>query len=120
MADTAKNNEDIARLMGQLLAEHKAQDVSVLDLRGICDWTDFFVVATTTSTGHRQGLHRHLIDCAAENKIELKNKKKVIDDEDEWLLLDLGFLVVHIFSPTAREFYDLDKLWYQAKRITPA
>jgi len=96
--------------MGELLKEHKGQDVSVLDLRGICDWTDFFLIATVSSKIHMDGLERHIRDYCRENKIELfGNSRKNTDDE--WRLIDLGFAIIHLMNSRARQFYELERLW---------
>jgi len=96
--------------MGELLKEHKGQDVCVLDLRGICDWTDFFVIATVSSAIHMDGLERHIKDYCRGNKIELfGNSRKNTDDE--WRLIDLGFAIIHLMNSRARQFYELERLW---------
>jgi len=94
----------------ELLKEHNGQDVSVLDLRGISDWTDFFIIATVSSKTHMDGLERHIKDYCRENKIELfGNSRKSIDDE--WRLIDLGFVIIHLMNSRARQFYELERLW---------
>jgi len=94
----------------ELLKEHNGQDVSVLDLRGISDWTDFFIIATVSSKTHMDGLERHIKDYCRENKIELfGNSRKSTDDE--WRLIDLGFVIIHLMNSRARQFYDLERLW---------
>jgi len=96
--------------LGELLKEHNGQDVSVLDLRGISNWTDFFIIATVSSKTHMDGLERHVKDYCRENEIELfGNSRKNIDDE--WRLIDLGFVIIHLMNSRAREFYELERLW---------
>jgi ribosome-associated protein len=97
--------------LGELLKEHKGQDVSVLDLRGICNWTDFFVIATVSSKIHMDGLERHIKDHCRENQIELfGNSRKSTDDE--WRLIDIGYAIIHLMSNRTREFYELERLWH--------
>lgn len=96
--------------LGELLKEHKGQDVSVLDLRGISNWTDFFVIATVSSKIHMDGVERHIKDYCRENKIELFGKSRKNAD-DEWRLIDLGFAVIHLMNSRARQFYELERLW---------
>jgi len=114
MTDAANQGADSllcqVTAMGELVKEHKGQDVSVLDLRGICDWTDFFVIATVTSKVHMDGLERCIKDYCRENKIGLfGNSRKNADDE--WRLIDLGFVIIHLMNSSAREFYELERLW---------
>jgi ribosome-associated protein len=103
--------------LGNLLREHNGQAVSVLDLRGISNWTDFFIIATVSSKTHMDGLERHIKNFCLENKIEISgiSPKKFgsSDIDDEWRLIDLGWAVVHLMSQKAREFYELERLWHR-------
>jgi len=100
----------VTERIGNLLKEHNGQDVSVLDLRGVNNWTDFFAIATVTSRTHMDGLERHIKDFCRENNIDIYGSSKK-DTDDTWRLIDLGWLVVHLMTSDAREFYDLDRLW---------
>jgi ribosome-associated protein len=96
--------------LGELLKEHNGQDVSVLDLRGISNWTDFFIIATVSSKIHMDGVERHIKDYCRENKIELFGSSRKNAD-DEWRLIDLGFAIIHLMNNRARQFYELERLW---------
>lgn len=110
MADMLPEIENAAADLARLIEEHKGGDVSILDLRGINNWTDFFIVATASSKTHMDGLERHIKDhCRASDIDILKFSRKNTDDE--WRLIDLGFIVIHIMSGQTREFYDLERLW---------
>ena len=93
-----------------LLQEHKGQDVSALDLRGINNWTDYFIIAAVTSKTHMDGLERHIKEFCHENDIDIKGSSRKASD-DEWRLIDLGSIVIHLMTSSAREFYDLERLW---------
>jgi ribosome-associated protein len=103
--------------LGALLREHNGQEVSVLDLRGINNWTDFFVIATVTSKTHMDGLERHIKDFCRENDIEIlgkSGKKSAVNDIDnEWHLIDLGGIIIHLMTARTREFYELERLWHR-------
>jgi len=99
-----------ATLVGDLLREHNGQDVCVLDLRGINNWTDFFIVATCTSKTHIDGLDKHLRDFCRERKIDILGCSRKSTD-DEWRLIDLGWIIVHLMTKQVREFYELERLW---------
>jgi ribosome-associated protein len=99
-----------AAALGALLSEHKAQDISVLDLRGINNWTDFFIIATVTSRTHMEGLERHIKEFCCEENINILGKSRK-NAEDEWRLIDLGFSIIHLMSQPARDFYELERLW---------
>jgi len=93
----------------------KAQDVKVLDLREVTSFTDYFVICSASST--RQGK-------AIADEIG-KALKKIGElpvsaegyDSGEWILLDYGDFIVHIFSETARGYYDLERLWRHARSV---
>lgn len=103
----------------RILADHNGGDVQVLDLRSMSIWTDFFIIASATSSTHMRGLLRHLEDYMAKEGIEALRRPKPAEDE-EWCLMDMGDYVVHLMSATAREFYELEKLWFEAKILSVA
>lgn len=107
------NSHDFAFSLAQLLADHKAIDVTVLDLRNLAGWTDFFVLATATSITHMRGLSRFVDEKLYLEKHESLNKPVATNDES-WLLHDLGDVIVHIMNADARSFYELEKLWFKA------
>ena len=111
---SAHNNEDLiseqTAALGKLLQEHNGEDVSVMDLRGINNWTDFFIIATVTSKTHMEGLERHIKEFCRENNLDIiRHSRKNIDDQ--WRLIDIGWAVIHLMNKNAREFYDLERLW---------
>ncbi|GMO47432.1 MAG: ribosome silencing factor [Termitinemataceae bacterium] len=98
-----------------LLKEHNGGSVALLDMRALNMWTDFFIVVTVTSSTHLGGLQKHLKDMAREKKIKILNGNKKIAAGDEWQYCDLGHIVIHLMSEKAREFYDLENLYIDAK-----
>lgn len=91
------------------LGDFKAINVTPLDVRYISTVTDFMVVATGNSSKHVRAI--------AENLIYQMKERHILplgiegDSHDEWVLVDLGDVVVHIMQQRAREFYNLEKLW---------
>lgn len=93
----------------------KAADIRVLDLRGVTSFTDYFIICTG-------GNPRQVQAIADEVTIRLKKAGELplsVEgyDQAEWLLADYGDFLVHIFSPKAREFYQLERLWRNAKPV---
>ncbi|MDR1836867.1 MAG: ribosome silencing factor [Treponema sp.] len=99
-----------AATLGELLREHNGQNVSVMDLREINNWTDFFIIATVSSKTHMDGLERHIKEHCRLNEIEILGNSRRSQD-DEWRLIDLGFTIIHLMTGHLREFYDLERLW---------
>jgi ribosome-associated protein len=110
--DVSAKVADTARALGVLLHEHKGTDVVVLDLREMNAWTDFFVIATVSSSAHLDGLERHIKEFCHEQTVEiLRRSRKPTTQDDEWRLLDMGSIVVHLMSTKARSFYELERLY---------
>ncbi len=112
MEDTLLDKDALlAKELGQLLAEHKGMNVVVLDLRGLNTWTDFFIIATVTSITHLKGLQRHVKEFTTQRGIEIVRRQRKISSDDEWNLMDLGTMVIHLMTEKSRTFYDLERLW---------
>ena len=118
--DSGRDSGSVALALARTLADHKGGDVLVLDVAEQAGWTDRFVLATAASTAHIRGLSRFVDEELAQRGLARLNRSSLSDD-DEWLLMDLGGVVVHIMTERARAFYELEKLWFQstATRIEP-
>ena len=97
------------------LHDHKARDVVVLDLRDVSDATDYFVIASGTSDTHVRALAEQVLEQMrgagrSPHHIEGINAGR-------WVLLDFVNVVVHLFHPTVRDFYQLERLWADAPRL---
>lgn len=110
--------EDLLKTIIDALADKKAVEIVQLDLRNIKDRsTDFFVICNGTSDTHCEALSNNVLD-----EVELKQGERPWhiegDKHSEWILLDFVNIVVHIFLPRARDFYNLEMLWGDAASIT--
>jgi ribosome-associated protein len=108
-----KDSARSALALGELLRDARGTDIAVLDLRGLNSWTDFFVIATVTSGAHRSGLERHIKEFAREKDLEIlrRSPRPSGDIEDDWSLIDMGDIVIHLMTEKARLFYELERLW---------
>jgi ribosome-associated protein len=111
---TERPSSEIAGQLARLAAERRAQDVLILDLRGLSGACDYFVLATGLSEPHLAGLADHLEDAFAADGIrpwhvEGRQNRK-------WILLDFVDVVVHLFQADTREYYRLENLWSEAPR----
>ncbi len=119
MEDTVKNKKDADQQVldtAVVLEEHKAQNIAAINISELNSWTDYFIIATVTSQGHMRGLLRNLRAYLNEQGIEYKNRYKHIDDYS-WLFIDCGFMVIHLMDEETREFYDLEKLWFNGIKV---
>jgi len=124
MGDTSQTN---ALELGKLLRDHNGLKVVVMDMRAINFWTDFFIIATVTSNAHLSGLQRHIKDFTKEKGIEILRSSKRPDKKidlasselysEEWSLVDLGGIVIHLMTARIRDFFELERLWSAAPII---
>jgi ribosome-associated protein len=101
----------------QAIEDKKAHDVMVLDISEVSSFTDYFVLCTGTSSRQVQAI----ADAVEEMTTATGNKRAHIEGyaNAEWILIDFLDFVIHVFSPTARAFYSLERLWRDGKRIEP-
>ena len=112
-----KTEKEKALEIAQLLEDGKGNDVTVLDVSELNSWTNYFVIATVTSSAHWQGLFRQIKDYAKENELEIRKTAQKSSQGDDWNLIDLGNIVIHLMSHDAREFYELERLWHAGKKL---
>lgn len=115
MAQNEKTIKDQALEIAQMLEDGKAEDVKVLDVSELNSWTDYFVIATIHSSAHWQGLAKQIKDYVKANDMQIHVTNKKSPDGDDWNLVDIGPVVVHLMSYDARNFYELEKLWHAGK-----
>ncbi|MBW5802386.1 ribosome silencing factor [Coxiella endosymbiont of Ornithodoros amblus] len=102
-------NADLANLVINTLDEHKALQITDLDVSTLTDLMDRIIVCSATSKRHASALADKVIRRAKENGIRpLGVEGKA---EAEWILIDLYDVIVHIMLPEVRDFYNLEKLW---------
>ncbi len=96
--------------------EKMAQDLIVLDLRKISDFTDYFIIMHGRSVRQNIALYEHIESELKKNNVRVLNIEG--KERAEWVLMDYGHFIVHIFSPYNREYYSLEKLWGDAVKIS--
>ena len=93
----------------ETLNNNKAQDIISIDLKDKSSMADFMIIASGTSSRHIQSLSEQVLGKLKNNGI--KNSKIEGKDSNEWKLVDGIDLIVHIFHPEKRKFYELEKIW---------
>jgi ribosome-associated protein len=101
--------EELLNLVLEELDLRKAVQVSTLDVRGKTSITDFMIIATGTSTRHARSLCDYVFEKVKANGLQPLGVEGEVGSD--WVLLDLGDVVLHIMTSQAREFYQLEKLW---------
>ena len=107
----------VVRDCARFLRDEKAQDVQVLQVSVRSSFADFFVIATAQSAGQLKGFVRNVDEVLARHGVRAKGGKRSVNDDDTWVLLDCGEFIVHLMLREAREFYDLEKLWFDSPRL---
>jgi ribosome-associated protein len=97
-------------------SEKKATDIAVLDLREIASFAEFFVIASGANQRQVQAISNEI-----EEQLKKQSERRPVRIEGyrsaEWVLMDYGDFLVHIFNKDAREFYDLERLWRDARKV---
>ncbi|NLW59683.1 MAG: ribosome silencing factor [Firmicutes bacterium] len=99
------------------LIDQKGENPVLLDLRELTVVTDYFLITTGRNPNHLKALADHLREKLG--VLGLTPARQEGDQDTRWILLDYGFLVVHLLGQDERDFYRLEDLWYGAKRLTP-
>lgn len=109
------NVVEIAQEVVTAAEEKKAQDVTVLDIRGLSVFADYFVVCHGNSQTQVQAIVNGIKEKVDELNLPLKGIEGYQDAR--WVLMDLGDVVVHVFHKDEREFYGLERLWGDAQQV---
>ena len=112
-----KTVKEMALEIAKLIEDGKGTDVCVLDVSELNSWTDYFVIATVSSGPHWQGLYKEIKDYIKDTDLEIHKIHNKTSQGNDWNLIDLGPIVVHLMSQEARDFYELEKLWHAGKKI---
>lgn len=109
-------SEKFASIIARILDDNKAQDIVILNVTNVCSLSDYFIIATGTSTTQVRGLTQ-----IVRKKIKDLFKRIPQGDETEkqnrWNLLDYGEVVVHIMHPEQRENYKIEQFWNHALKL---
>ena len=100
---------DLKKIVIKTLDINKAQNIVSIDLKDKSSMADYMVIASGTSSRHIQALSEQVLEKLKDNGIE--NPKIEGKDSNEWKLVDGIDLIVHIFHPEKRKFYELEKMW---------
>jgi len=107
-----KSGDRLAAICAQIALDAKAEDVVIMDVRGLASFTEHFVIMSGRSTRHVQGLAESIENELRSKRVKASRAEGLQDAM--WVLLDFDDVVVHIFYHEQREFYDLEGLWHEA------
>jgi len=109
------SNKEMKDLV-KLLEEKGAQDITLLNVTNNTSWADYLLIATVNSQVQARGLEKYLKEFMNETDRELRKEASKNNDEN-WFLYDAGDVVINLMTREAREFYQLEELWFEAEQI---
>jgi ribosome-associated protein len=107
--------QQVAQAAARAASDLKATDLIVLDLRDVTDVTDFFVIASGTSDTHVRAVAEHVAAELKKSGVSVHHAEGL--QQGRWALLDFVDCIVHVFHPTLRQFYQLERLWGDATPV---
>jgi ribosome-associated protein len=111
----SSNSLALVQRAAQIARDSRAQDVVLLDLRGVSDMTDFFLIVSGTSDTAVRSIGQHIVEDMKKEGTPATHVEGI--EKGRWVLLDYVDFVVHVFHPTLRNFYQLERLWADAEQI---
>lgn len=113
--NTSPPPAELAQRAAALCLDMKANDIVILNLRGLTDMTDYFVIASGTSDTHVRSIAQHV----AEEMKHMGSAPYHVEGlpQGRWVLVDMVDVVVHVFHPALRTFYQLERLWGDALMV---
>lgn len=109
------SEKDIVLIAAKAADDKRAEEITVLDMRGVSLVADYFMICHGNSEKQVQAIAREVKDKAQENDINIKRLEGF--DEARWVLVDLGDVIVHVFHRDERIYYNLERLWGDAARV---
>ncbi len=106
--------EQILKISASKLDDKKALNINALKVEDLTSLCEYFLIATATSSTHVRSLSNEVEEVLKENGVEPHH---IEGKTTGWIILDYGSVIIHIFTAAEREFYNLDKMWADAKQI---
>lgn len=113
--ESASASLSLAQRVASACLDAKARDVTLLDIRTVSDMTDCFVIASGTSDAHVRGIADQVQEAMRKDGQRVHHVEGL--PQGRWVLLDFVDVVVHLFHPTLREYYQLERLWSDAEVV---
>jgi ribosome-associated protein len=107
---------ELVQKAAAILIDRKANDVVLLSLKGVSDMTDYFLIASGTSDTHVRALGNSVLEDMKKDVGQMANHSEGLA-QGRWVLLDYVDFVVHVFHPTLRNFYQIERLWADAQVV---
>jgi len=106
---------EVARRAVEIASDKQANNIVLLDVRGICSFADYFVICAGDSNRQVRTILEEIEHSLKKEKVLPHHHEGTVDSG--WLLLDYGDVIVHIFGAAERDFYKLDELWQEGRTV---
>lgn len=103
------STDELHQLVFEALNDLKAEKIKEINVEGVASFTDRMIFASGNSNRHVKSIAQSVLDSAKKSGVSVLGHEG--EDVGEWVLIDLGDIVVHIMLPDTREFYDIERLW---------
>lgn len=113
--DFKEKTKNMAQIAIQALEDKKAEDIKVIDISGVSVLADYFIIASGSNRSQIQALTDYVEEQLGRSGLPVKQIEGY--DTANWILMDFGDLIVHIFDRENRLFYDLERIWRDGKAI---
>ena len=107
--------QDLAHAAVAIASDALAENIVLLDIRGVVSFADYFVILTAGSTRQVSALEEDLVSSLKEAGVSLHHREGA--PASGWVLLDFSDVIIHIFGEEQREYYQLEELWSQASQV---
>lgn len=115
VATIEENGLDMAHAIVDVAEDKKASDITLMDLRALTTLTDYFVIVTGSSSRQIGAISAAILEGMTD-----RGTRPVANEgrpDDGWMILDFGQVIVHIFAPAERAYYDLERRWQEATAL---
>ncbi|SFK62607.1 ribosome-associated protein [Lachnospiraceae bacterium KH1T2] len=110
-----KTTEELLKVAVDALEDKKGEDVSVLDIRKVTVISDYFIIATGNNPSQVQAMADNVEEALGREGLEKKSTEGY--EAANWILLDYGDFIIHIFDRDNRSFYDIERIWKDADKV---
>ena len=110
------NAFELAKKTGKFAEEKKGKDIVILELTGITDIADYFLIVSGKNERHVKTIAEHILHKMKTMGLNPYSTEGL--ENGRWVIIDCASLVTHVFLESLREFYDLENVWFEAKRLT--
>ena len=112
---TSLSSDGLVALVAETLVANKGLEPMILQVKGLCSFSDYFVICSGGSRRHVLALAQHLQEALKQAGVNPLGVEGL--EDGHWVLLDYNDVVIHLFAKPLRDFYDLEGLWVEATRL---